>query len=71
MSQYVVTFDPRPVVGPGALTGLRRMNLAEAQRLLSEAARIPKRGRIVDAETLEVVQSTAQKSRRRPVGRLG
>ena len=51
---YVVTFDPRPVTGPGAIGGLRRMTLREARDVLTLAASIPKRGRIVDAETLEV-----------------
>lgn len=55
MSKYVVTFDPRPVVGPGAIAGLRRMTLTEAREVIAMAARIPKRGRIIDAETLEQV----------------
>lgn len=50
--EYVVTFDPRPITGPGAIEGLRRMSLEDAQDLLSWAARIPKHGRIVHAETL-------------------
>ena len=50
---YVVTFDQRPVTGPGAVDGLRRMTLAEARKLRDYAARIPKRGRIVNTETLE------------------
>jgi hypothetical protein len=52
MSEYVVTFDPRPIVGAGALAGLRRMTLAEARETAAVAARIPKVGRIIDAETL-------------------
>lgn len=50
---YVVTFDPRPVVGPGALDGLRRMTLPEAQEIKALALRIPKHGRVIDVETLE------------------
>jgi hypothetical protein len=52
---YVVTFDPRPVTGPGAIEGLRRMPLDEARGVLTEAGRIPKHGRIVNAVTLDVV----------------
>ena len=52
---YVVTFDPRPVAGPGAIAGLRRMSLDDARRLLADAARIPHHGRIIDADTLETV----------------
>jgi hypothetical protein len=51
--EFVVTFDPRPVYGPGAIDGLRRMSLADARALLDLAASIPKRGRIVNAATLE------------------
>jgi hypothetical protein len=50
---YVVTFNPRPIAGPGAISGLRRMPLDEARKVLTLAARIPKHGRIVDAATLE------------------
>lgn len=53
-SVYVVTFDPRPVSGAGAVAGLRRMPLAEARDLTAVASRIPKCGRIVNAETLHV-----------------
>lgn len=52
---YVVTFDPRPVAGPGAIDGLRRMTLREARRVLVLAASIPKHGRIIDADTLAEV----------------
>jgi hypothetical protein len=52
---YVVTFDPRPVTGPGAIAGLRLMSLDEAHGLFTEAGRIPKHGRIVNAVTLEEV----------------
>ena len=51
---YVVTFDPRPVAGPGAIDGLRRMPLDGARGVLTEAGRIPKHGRIVNADTLRV-----------------
>lgn len=54
-AQYVVTFDPRPVAGPGAIEGLRRMTLAEAHATLTVADRIPKSGRIIDAVTLATV----------------
>jgi hypothetical protein len=54
--EYVVTFDSRPVYGPGAIEGLQRMPLADAYGVLSEAGRIPKRGRIVNARTLETVE---------------
>lgn len=54
--QYVVTFDRRPVVGPGALDGLRRTTLEFARETLRIASRIPKHGRIIDAETLEEVR---------------
>ena len=56
MSTYVVTFDRRPVVGPGAIDGLRQMSLAEARKLVAEAGRIPKYGRIISTETLEEVE---------------
>ena len=50
---YVVTFDPRPVTGPGAIKGLRRMTLDEARKLKADA--LPYRdGRIVEADTLQV-----------------
>lgn len=52
---YVVTFDPRPVSGPGAIAGLQRMTLDQARETLTIAARIPKRGRIIDAATLSEV----------------
>jgi hypothetical protein len=55
--RYVLTFDPRPVTSAEALNGLRRMPLAEARDLSAEAARIPMHGRIIDAETLEVVSA--------------
>ena len=54
-SLYVVTFDPRPICGPGSVDYLRRMTLAEARETLRIAARIPMHGRIVDVDTLEVV----------------
>lgn len=53
----MVTFDRRPVVGPGALGGLRRMTLDEARRTVRLAARIPKRGRIINAMTLAEISS--------------
>lgn len=51
-AQYVVTFNPCPITGPGALDGLRRMTLDEARTVVATAARIPKRGRIINADTL-------------------
>jgi hypothetical protein len=58
MAEYVVTFDPRPIVGPGAIDQLRRMPLADAEATLALAARIPKHGRIVDADTLEIISQS-------------
>lgn len=52
---YVVTFDQREITGPGAIDGLKRMTLGEATALLELAARIPKHGRIVNAQTLATV----------------
>jgi hypothetical protein len=57
LTTYVVTFDQRPVVGIGALSGLRRMTLIDARSLIALAGRIPKRGRIIDVETLAVVET--------------
>jgi hypothetical protein len=57
LTTYVVTFDQHPVVGIGALSGLRRMTLTDARSLIALAGRIPKRGRIIDAETLAVVET--------------
>ena len=57
LPRYVVTFDPRPVTGPGALEGLRRMPKVEALNLLETARRIPKNGRVVDAVTFETVEA--------------
>ncbi len=56
LTHYVVTFDPRPVIGPGALDGLKRMPLADARKLKSDAALIPKWGHIIDTNTLTEVQ---------------
>lgn len=50
---HVVTFDPRPVTGPGALDGLRRMSLQEARELQRGA--FPRIGRIINADTLAEV----------------
>lgn len=55
MNEYVVTFSRRPVVGVGALSGLRRMPFREAEELVSLASRIPKSGRIIHVGTLEEV----------------
>jgi hypothetical protein len=52
LPDYVVTFNPRPVVGPGCLKGLRRMTLADARSLRADAIRD---GRIVHAGTLATV----------------
>jgi hypothetical protein len=52
-AEVVVTFDPRPVIGPGAIDGLRRMSLDAAHKLVADAR--PRRGRIVRVETLEVI----------------
>lgn len=57
---YVVTFDPRPVVGVGALIGLRRMSLSDARDVIALAARIPKRGRVINVETLADCTDTPQ-----------
>lgn len=51
--EYVVTFDRRPVAGPGAIEGLKRMPLAEAHSLVTDTH--PRHGRIVNAKTLEVL----------------
>lgn len=50
---FVVTFNPDPVVGPGAIDGLRRMSLDDARKLIEFA--IPMHGRIINAGTLEEV----------------
>ncbi len=55
---YVVTFDPRPIAGAGSIQGLARMTLSDARALVADAARVPKRGRIVHAETLDVIDTT-------------
>ena len=52
LPDYVVTFDPRPVAGPGAIKGLRRMTLSDARSLRADAVRD---GRIVNVRTLETV----------------
>lgn len=52
-TSYVVTFNPHPVAGPGALEGLRRMSLTEALETVSLAASIPRAGRVINAHTLE------------------
>lgn len=57
--RYVVTFDPRPVTGPGALNGLRRMSKDEALALVKTARRIPKTGRVIDALTFETIDAPA------------
>lgn len=49
---YVVTFDMR---NPTTISNLRRMTLAEARDLLALAGRIPKRGAIVNADTLQIL----------------
>lgn len=54
--EYVVTFDRRPVSGPGAITGLRRMTLADAQETVAIASRIPKTGRIINAISLHEIK---------------
>lgn len=46
MTGYVMTNNPRPVTGPGAFDGLKRMSLAEAREV------VPMRGRIFHVETL-------------------
>lgn len=52
---YVVTFDPRPVAGPGAIAGLKRMTLTEARKLRAFA--MPTMvGRVVNATTLDTVE---------------
>lgn len=56
-ARYVVTFDRRPVQGEWSLKGLRRMSLADAGKVLALAARIPKRGQIIDAATLTEIPS--------------
>jgi hypothetical protein len=53
--RYVVTFEAGPIHRRSQLSGLRRMTLADAQALIIEASRIPKRGRVVDSATLAVV----------------
>jgi len=57
---YVVTFNPDRIAGPGAIDGLRRMTLADARKLVAGAALIPMHGRIVNAETLEVVATEVE-----------
>lgn len=52
---YVVTFSREKIAGPGALDSLRRVTWTEAHAILREAAHIPKHGRIVNAQTLEIV----------------
>lgn len=54
-AEYVVTFDRRPIHGPGAISGLRRMTLADALETVAIASRIPKTGRIIDADSLQEV----------------
>lgn len=54
--EYVVTFDQRPVSGPGAITGLRRMTLDDARETVAIASRIPKAGRIIDAGSLHEIK---------------
>jgi hypothetical protein len=54
---YVVTFNPGPIAGPGAIDGLRHWTLQEARDLRAYAATVPMSGRIVDVETLEVVDA--------------
>lgn len=54
--EYVVTFDRRPVAGPGAITGLRRMTLDDARKVVVLASRIPKTGRIIDAGSLQEIE---------------
>lgn len=49
---YVVTFNQNDLTD---VSQLRHMSLADAQSLLALAARIPKHGRIVNVETLEIV----------------
>ena len=44
-AQYVVTFESGNTL---SLDGLRRMNIRDAQSLISLAARIPKQGRIIE-----------------------
>ena len=53
---YVLTFNPDPIAGPGAIEGLRHWTLAEARDLQAYAATVPMHGRIVDTVTLEGVQ---------------
>lgn len=53
---HAVTFDPRPIAGPGSLDGLRRMTLADARSLVEDAAKgRRRRGRIIDTRTLAEV----------------
>lgn len=56
MSNYVVTFASRAPSNHGMLAGLRRMTLEEAYSVHNMGRLIPKFGRIVNAETLEVVR---------------
>lgn len=53
MPAYVVTFDHR---NPTVTRHLRRMTLDEARSLVVLAVRIPKRGIIVNVDTLEVTE---------------
>jgi hypothetical protein len=52
---YVVSLDTRPIAGPGALTGLRRMSLTEAREVAALAVRALRRPRIVHVDSLTVV----------------
>lgn len=54
-ADYVVTLDARPITGPGALTGLRRMPIAEAREVAALAARTMRHPRIVHVDTFAVV----------------
>lgn len=54
-ADYVVTLDRRPITGPGAITGLRRMPIGEARDVAALAVRAMRRPRIVHADTLAVV----------------
>jgi hypothetical protein len=52
---YVVTFEIRPFYLPGMIKQLRRMTLTEARELLAQSRRIPRDGRIVHAESLQII----------------
>lgn len=56
---FVVTFDSRPVAGPGAIAGLRRMTFEEARKVHTRAAGDSRHGRIINAETLAEVSPVA------------